>query len=344
MTAKEFEKAIKSGTAKGAYLFEGTEEYLKEEMLAFVRKVMLAPGFELLNESVMDDPDLLSLRDAALAVPFMCDKRLVVARDLSAFKKNQAEGGEESKSSAENLALLKEIMEGCDTSVVILYHHASAQNNKAKKLFAENNRLICFDTPSEAEILNRLRSRFKAAQVDTDDDALMELIASCGSSLMRLFTECDKLIAYKGPGGYATVEDILNTITPDTEKSVFNLIDAMTDGKAAEGYRILENLMQNNERPTEILNLITRQFRLMAHIKTLTENGIGISQIKEKLALKYDSMVKNLSFKVKNMDAEKLTKCYIRSVEAEFQIKQGRIGDREGLDEMLVLMYELKKR
>ena len=41
----------------GVYLFEGQEEYLKEETLAFLRQNLLTPGFEALNETILEDSD-----------------------------------------------------------------------------------------------------------------------------------------------------------------------------------------------------------------------------------------------------------------------------------------------
>ena len=69
MDYKEFFAQVKAGSLRGAYLFEGTEEYVKASALAAVEKAMLPPGMEQLNEAVLDNPatDALNTRSRVKA-------------------------------------------------------------------------------------------------------------------------------------------------------------------------------------------------------------------------------------------------------------------------------------
>lgn len=367
MTPKDFSKLIRENKLQGAYLLEGAEEYLKEEALTAVRSALLPPGFEVLNESIMDAPELEDVRDASLAVPFMSEKRLVVVRDAAVFKKkkssedstedrgqdndsDQLTQNDEKNASKKrgkedpSAGILNEILENTpDTAVILFYQQGTAAENAAKKRFADMQRIVSFNAPGETETVAILKAKLKKAEVKADDDALYELLSSCGNSLLRLVTECDKLTAYKGKGGYITTEDVLETVTPDIEKTVFNMIDAVIDGKASQAYTILQSMLERNMRPLDILSMFTRQFRIMAHTKVLCEQGMKPAQIAEKLSIRFESMVSRTYQKIRNVSEEKLIRCYIKSAETEFDCKSGKIGHRQGLDEMMLVMFELSK-
>ena len=149
MDYKEFFAQVKAGSLRGAYLFEGTEEYVKASALAAVEKAMLPPGMEQLNEAVLDNPATDALIAAAETLPFLADKRLVVARELSAFTGR----GEGDDRLGEYLA---RIPESC---VLILYVQGKA--DARKKLYQavkKHGTVVSFQPMDEAE-LNRWLAR-----------------------------------------------------------------------------------------------------------------------------------------------------------------------------------------
>lgn len=74
---------VQKGTVSGVYLMEGTEENLKSDTLAKLRKAILPEGLEQLNEAVMENPAAADIMAAAETMPFMSDKRLVIVRELA---------------------------------------------------------------------------------------------------------------------------------------------------------------------------------------------------------------------------------------------------------------------
>ena len=145
MDYKEFFAQVKAGGLRGAYLFEGTEEYVKASALAAVEKALLHPGMEQLNEAVLENPAADALIAAAETLPFLADKRLVVARELSAFTGR----GEGDDRLGEYLA---RIPESC---VLILYVQGKA--DARKKLYQavkKHGTVVSFQPMDEAE-LNR---------------------------------------------------------------------------------------------------------------------------------------------------------------------------------------------
>ena len=97
MDRSTYLKQLKSGSLRGVYVFEGKEEYLKEQTLKATEAALLPEGFEALNEVVLDAPDIQRLYDSALAVPFLCDKRLVVAKDPAFLNEKRSSKSDKGK-------------------------------------------------------------------------------------------------------------------------------------------------------------------------------------------------------------------------------------------------------
>ena len=111
MNHTEFFAQVKAGQLRGAYLFEGTEEYIKSSALAAAEKALLPEGMEQLNETVLENPPTDALVAAAETLPFLAEKRLVVVRELAALT-GRSESDER---------LLDYIGKIPDTCVVIFY-------------------------------------------------------------------------------------------------------------------------------------------------------------------------------------------------------------------------------
>ena len=96
MTVKELKAAIDEKSLSGAVIFCGEEEYLKRHYRRLVRDAVICEqDFASFNHTVFDGEDISfgELSDAALALPFMADKKLVewTHADLSHLSKSENE-------------------------------------------------------------------------------------------------------------------------------------------------------------------------------------------------------------------------------------------------------------
>ena len=343
MDRSALNRQIKEGTLSGVYVFEGKEEYIKEQTLENIRKSLLPSGFEKLNENVLDGADIDSVYDCAMAMPFMCDKRLVVAMDPAFIYEKKASSKDKGQDgTAAKLSFLENDNPSC---VVIIYLRSGSDRTKSKSAIQPiENKVITFDYLNEVELSAWIDSQCAQASASMDTEAKRELIASCGGSMNSIKLELDKLINYKYGFVSITAKDVQSVVTPDTEASVFKMIEALIAGKADQGYSILASMLQNNESCVSILSMITRQIRLMCYAKAMYESGeYSRGDIQRSLELRYDFQLKNILNQVTNLKSDYLENLYKRSVETETSIKSGKIGDRQGLDEMTALLCGTSK-
>ena len=342
-------KQVESASMKGVYVFQGEEEYLKEEALTKIEGTLLPIGLEALNETILDGPDIAQVYESAMAVPFMCDKRLIVAKDppfiLDDRKKDDAEAKPEDegkrqkkeKTGSDIAEKLRFLNEDNPTAVVILYVRSSIERTKARN-WLPPEKIVLFDALKEEQLTDRVKGRCEELGLSIETVAARELIASCANDLNAILRELDKLIDYKGGKGKITSQDVHEMVPPDVESSVFRMIDALIEQNQTDAYRILDALFMNNYNSVSILSVITRQLRQLCFVKLLSESNLSINEIQDRLGFKYSFQVTNSLKQAKKLSAKKLSTLYKRAVEYETLIKTGKAAERQSLDAILTLI------
>ena len=378
MTGEEFGRLTKGHALSGLYLFSGPEEYAKQRALSALREALLPPGLEALNESILENPTAMQIYESALAVPFMCDQRLVVAKDPAFLLKakdakqdenaseqpEQEEGAQPSRESApdpaeaqaaqsaesgsEALKIMRQLLqENLPSCVIVLYIRADAIEDSAlakKALFndiSKKNRAVIFGQLTSPQLQRLLEGESKKRGCELSREAFEELTDYAGTLVEPLLLELDKLCSYRG-SGLITPEDVHAALTPNIESGIFKLIDAFIAGKTSLGYLILERMLEANEPVVIISYMVVRQLRLMAHIKSLTVNSLSVAQIKRVLDLKFDSQVTKPQQQCASLDFKKLAGAYQRAVRLQALARTGRLSERNALDEILLILQTLK--
>ncbi len=357
------EKQIRKGSLSGVYFFTGEEEYLKQKTVADIEKKLLPAGFETLNESILENPDIATLFDCAMALPFMCEKRLVVARDpdfmfVKKNKKDEEGNGEAESNETDNEAEpeetedkkqekelrteLKEKLNKLNTQnpscIVIIYIRTGIKKTlKSLKTLLDADKGVSFENQSYAELKKWIVQECKQAGMRINDDAIAELIQDCSSSMNAIKSELEKLTAYRYGFSEIRAEDVRARVEPDPEENVFKMIEYAFQAKPAIAYTTLAGLLEHNAAPMMIVSLLSKQLRLMCYAKTISEKISSYAAIADLLELppKNSFQVDRALKLSRPFTANKLRNLYKRSVDTEADIKSGKIGDRQGLDIMM---------
>ena len=363
MERKDFLKQLANGI-NGVFIFEGNEEYLKESTLAKVEKKLLAEGFEALNETILEEPNIDRIYESALAMPFMCDQRLVIAKDPPFIRKRRRkakeskgqengeqavtseggqvdatdeEGSDEDFDASEIVSKLNFLNSDNPSCVVILYLRRGFERVKLRNLQIEN-KVISFDFLSEGALVGEIKNEFKQFNSTIQNDAAIELARYTGGNMTQIMLEINKLSSYKGDGSTISIADVWALVSPDLETSIFKMLDFLLTGDYSAAYDMLNTMLQNGEKRMMILYMITRQLRLLYYVKTMVEQHTPVYEIQKRLELKNDYQIGIANRQAKPYKAEKLLELYSRGVEYEESVKTGKIGEQEALDCILTLL------
>ncbi len=338
MTHDQFFKSLKAGDVRPAYLFCGVEQHVKSSALQALRAKLLPEGFEQLNENIFEGSvSANELIEAAETLPLMCEKRLVVVKDwpllLAGKAKNETEDTER---------MLQWLKRMPDTCCVVFYLTDSPDTRKklAKEL-KTSIETVQFDLLSDADILRWCNRQLKERGQSLSPAAVERLIFMAGRSLTALTQELGKLAAYAGSAAVIEAEDVEAVVTPSTECTVFQMIDCVMRRQGAQAQMLLKNMLENGESRIGALAMLTRQLRMLTHIRLMRGQGMTLPEIERKLSLNHYAAARAAE-QAGKFQVESLEEGYRACVETDYAIKSGRVREEAGLDLLMIKLSAMK--
>lgn len=196
MEIAALERAI-GPVMKGAYLFCGPEDYLKEHYRARIRKALLPDEtLAAFNHARLAGTDgLAALGGEAATLPMMADRRLIEIEDVvfSPFKKEALEA----------LAALAEKVKTDGDCVLLFYTRegefslgTTKKPTEAAKILGKTIAIVNFERQSQARLAGWLGRHFTAEGVFAPPEVCMALVKRAGRDMNALSGEVGKLSAY----------------------------------------------------------------------------------------------------------------------------------------------------
>lgn len=340
MERNDFLKSVKNGEYQSVYLFAGPEEFHKREALDKLRGALLPAGLEALNEVRLENVGAQAIIDAAITLPVMCDRRLVIVRDWALPMKGKAKN--EESDSALFLEWLKNAPDSC---CIVLY--CTQEIDERKKFVTKLKKQIAyinFPYIGGAALMKWCTDQLKPHGKTLSQRALDEMTLMVGSDLTRLSVELEKLVNSTADTKEITLEDVRRIVSPTPEYSIFTILDSLLGGNFAQAVRTTEALMQNGYDAGWLISMLSSQLRIGAHIKLADDARRPLSP-DDMLQLNGNNG-KPLSSgrlfyirkQIRGISAAELEKRYLKCIEAQQAVKSGKIRDKIALD---VLLFEL---
>ena len=157
MNHTAFFDALKAGQIAECYLFEGAEEYIKQQALKQLYAKVLPAGLEEMNLTDLTDPDADSLIAAAETLPFMGEKRVVVVRECSLI--SSAKKSEDDRKAE---AIIDYIGRIPPSTCLVFYVKGKADGRK--KLYTQlkkKNAIVDFSPMKDAECADWARKAMR---------------------------------------------------------------------------------------------------------------------------------------------------------------------------------------
>ena len=333
MDRKDFLKALSGHSLPSVLLFEGEEEQLKQDALAELRRAVLPPGMETLNETVLEDPPVDQVIADAETQPFMADRRLIVIRDLPALM-GRAEADER----------LVSYLPSVPESAILLFYCTGKPDGR-KKLYTAIKKLggiVTFAPLRGAELVRFVTDAFRDAGKECDQRTAEYLIFTVGDDTGMLLNEIGKLAAGAGDRDAVLASDVTALATPSTECTVFQMVDAVVTGQRSRALQLLRNqLLAGTDRMT-VLAMLLRQYRLLQHIKIMQFEKRGGDYIRTALGVPpfaVDQYVRQASGYTGGQIRNAVRICF----ETEYAVKSGRMQQEGAVEAAVIRLLNLRR-
>lgn len=264
MTPSELTRELAAGRVRPAYLLAGAEVLLRDEALAAIRRAVLgAEGGDFDYEKLTGQRTTPGqLHDSVRALPMLAARRLVVLREPEARK------GGKGEALAEGLAdVVADVATGEACTLVVVAEQID-RRSRWVKAFAEPAALVACDPPKNArEALGFLREEARTQGVALEPAAAELLADSVGPNLLALRQELTKAVLFAGEGAKVTRGHVQETICAIAEEPIWDLTDAIGEGRAADALGVLSRLLGAGAPPPVLLGALAGHFRKLARAR-----------------------------------------------------------------------------
>ena len=280
-----------------------------------------------MNVSVFNDAKTTAgqVIEAAETFPFLSDKRFILVKDCGFFSEGKKDESDILGDYLKNLP---------DTVCIVFSEEKIDKRLKITKAAEKNGVAVEFKGLTESDLVRMLEKKFASNKIQAEKAVCINMVRTCGADPDKLSRETDKVIDYVRDKGSVTNDDIETICSASFETRVFDMIDAVIDGKKDRALKIYRNLILLNESPVMVLSLIERQFRIIMKCKSLAESGYSQTDM-AKLAGVPPFVAKGALRQGRAYSYENIKDALNRCIDTDYKIKLGRLDMGMGV-EMLI--------
>lgn len=247
------------------YLVRGDDPALRSDAVRTLVAELVGdgdPGLMVEEHEPTDDGDTSAIADAAQTPPFLTDRRVVVAREVSTYSSDALE------------PLLRYLEDPLPTSSVVLV--AADKGRLSQKLLNAVKKVgHVVDTGVPANKKGRdvwLAEHLKGAPVKLEPAAIKLVDAHLGEDLGRLSNLLEALAAAYGRGSRVSLEDVQPFLGEAGSVPPWELTDAIDGGRTDVAVAALHRMLAAGERhPLQILATLHGHYGRMLRL-----DGAGI--------------------------------------------------------------------
>lgn len=169
----------------------------------------------------------------------------------------------------------------------------SIKNSKLYKSISKIGAVYEFNALDDAQTRGFIEKRFHRSgkQFRPGIVSLIQRETAYGEKgvdygLFALDNDLKKIIAHCGRGDEITKNDILSVIATSPDNNVFNMIDAISQNKKDEAFRLLHNLLEDGNNEYRLLAQIIKQLELMLATCEMNDKGRNLRSIQDELKKK----------------------------------------------------------
>ena len=326
---KTIDNDIKAGEFKNAYLLYGEEIYLIKQYRDKLKNALIADG-DTMNFSSYEGAgiDPKAIIDLAETMPFLAERRVILIENSGFFKKD----GE----------VLAEYLPTMSESTHFIFVEAEVdKRSKLYKALGKVGRAIEFTSQTDELIAKWVGGRIRKEGKNMTRNAYNLFISKTGNDMENIDKEIEKLICYCMDKDTIEESDVAAITTEQIENKVFEMVDAITTNRQRQALDLYYDLLALKEPSMRIMYPITRQFRILMNVKSMSQKGFGNKDIAQKAGCPVWAVGKYQG-QCRNFTMAQLKSAVKDGIQYEEEVKTGFLNDQMAV-ELFITQYSEKK-
>lgn len=306
------------------------------------------------------------IEKVAMTYPFGCEKRFIIVKNPAFLKtKNSPEKSKENQDGEENwedldgdsekggnsedMDIFLNVIQGIPDSscLILMMNNIPDKRRKYLSEIRKKGKVFDIERLQRQDMGKWISFLLKEAgkQIAIPDlEYLIDLSGYYDKSSEKNMHDIEnlvrKLISFMGDKKSVEKQQLVGIAPRNLELDIFKMVDALSVGNISHGIRIYEDMIKDGEHPMRVLSTIVSQIRSAIICGMAESNQESIERMKKKIGSNSDYYVKMNLKRAKSLGYQKLTKGLNRCLEAEFNIKSGRMHEKLAMEMLFVGLFE----
>ena len=320
---KSLNEDLKTGKFKQIYLLYGEEAYLKKQYKERFIKAMLPEG-DTMNYAYYEgkNTDIKEVIDLAETLPFFAERRLIVFENTGFFKSAGAD-------------LADYIGDMPDTTYFIFIESEVDKRSRLYKAVKAKGHIVELGVQDENTLRRWVQGLVKKEHKTMEPGDIVYFLNKVGTDMENITKELEKLVCYAMDRDVLTREDIDAVCVTQITSHIFEMVNAVAEKNQRKALDLYYELLALKEPPMRILFLLTREYRILFHVKALLKQGYGRKEIASKAGL-HPFAVGRYMDQAKRFHTRELRAAIEEGADIEQRVKTGLLTDHLAVELFLV--------
>lgn len=334
---------LKKGIVHNSYIFYGIDEKQIKEAIEIITDRVLDGPLKDLNLFKFDgtDFDFQSFKENAENIPFMSEKKVMVIYRAEILRTKSKESGKKN-AKKENKDLMEYLKNPPNHCVIIAYY---VFNDKREKNRAFDNMKgnICFIKVDELKgdrLYKKVSDIFNKKGKDIGKVELTYFCENSSKDLNIIENDIDKLISYCDDRSI-TKSDISKLLNISNTDDVFDLVDAICQGKIEKAISLMNELIYKGTNEINILYMVERQFDLLLKGKVAVNNRQSAEEFEKLYGVNF-YVGKRIMEQSRRFSDKKLKECIRICAEVDGVLKSKSVNTKMELEMLLIRSAQIK--
>lgn len=320
---KSLNEDLKTGKFKQIYLLYGEEAYLKKQYKERFIKAMLPEG-DTMNYAYYEgkNTDIKEVIDLAETLPFFAERRLIVFENTGFFKSAGAD-------------LADYIGDMPDTTYFIFIESEVDKRSRLYKAVKAKGHIVELGVQDENTLRRWVQGLVKKEHKTMEPGDIVYFLNKVGTDMENITKELEKLVCYAMDRDVLTREDIDAVCVTQITSHIFEMVNAVAEKNQGKALDLYYELLALKEPPMRILFLLTREYRILFHVKALLKQGYGRREIASKAGLHPFAAGRYMD-QAKRFHTRELRAAIEEGADIEQRVKTGLLTDHLAVELFLV--------
>lgn len=324
---QQIQNDIQQNTFRHVYLLYGEERYLIRQYTDRLRRALCAEGDDM-NTHVYSGKDVPvgEVIDLAETLPFLADRRVFIISGSGLFKS----GGEK---------LAEYLSSPAESSYFVFAESEIDKRSRLFKTVQSSGRVVEFAMQDEQTLKKWIAGILGREGKKITENTARLFLQKTGSDMENIRMELEKLICYCLDREVVTAEDVEAICTNRISNHIFDMINAIADGKKHQALQLYYDLLALREPPMRILFLIARQYNLLLQVKEMRTQGFDSKAIAPRIGVAPFIAGKYIA-QAGRFKTSALRTAVEQCVEADEAVKTGRMNDVMSVEVLILSVLQ----